>query len=295
MIPLLVSIILGFLCFIFVANLYQVRLPRAPEIEKRLESIKKSNDEPNNAIISDFITMGTEFKFGFLGKYLKNFKPAEFLKDQLYYAGLDIQVDVFILILAAFIPFVIVKFLIMKRTNLFTQQFPEALDLLSGSLRAGHSLYSAFDVIVKEMPAPINQVFKNTVDEIAFGIDTKDAILSLTRVMPFSMDLKFFTTAVLLQREVGGNLARILDGLSVTIRERFKMLGQLRAQTSQSKFSGVILTLVPPLIAVILFFISPGYMDPLLHTTQGNIALGAAIGMVFLGIFCIIKILSIEI
>ena len=65
MIPLLVSIILGFLCFIFVANLYQVRLPRAPEIEKRLESIKKSNDEPNNAIISDFITMGTEFKFGF--------------------------------------------------------------------------------------------------------------------------------------------------------------------------------------------------------------------------------------
>ena len=112
MIPLLVSIILGFLCFIFVANLYQVRLPRAPEIEKRLESIKKSNDEPNNAIISDFITMGTEFKFGFLGKYLKNFKPAEFLKDQLYYAGLDIQVDVFILIsaLCAFPFFLIAAF-----------------------------------------------------------------------------------------------------------------------------------------------------------------------------------------
>lgn len=319
MIPLLVSIILGFLCFLFVANIYQVRMPRAPEIEKRLENIKKSGDEPDNVIISDFITMGTEFKFGFLGKYLKNFKPAEFLKDQLYYAGLDIQVDVFILvsvicalpffliaalttpycvllgILAAFIPFVIVKFLIMKRTNLFTQQFPEALDLLSSSLRAGHSLYSAFDVIVREMPAPINQVFKNTVDEIAFGIDAKDAIQSLTRVMPFSMDLKFFTTAVLLQREVGGNLARILDGLSVTIRERFKMLGQLKAQTSQSKFSGIILTLVPPLIAVILFFISPGYMDPLLHTPQGNIALGTAIGMVILGIFCIVKILSIEI
>ena len=85
------------------------------------------------------------------------------------------------------------------------------------------------------MPAPINQVFKNTVDEIAFGIDTKDAILSLTRVMPFSMDLKFLQRQYFLQREVGGNLARILDGLSVTIRERFKMLGQLRAQTSQSK------------------------------------------------------------
>lgn len=317
--PLLVSIVLGFLCFVFFANLYQVRIPRAPEIEKRLENIKKTGIEQENAAISDFITMGTEFKFGFLGKYLKNFKPAEFLKDQLYYAGLDIQVDVFLLIsavcalpffliaafttpycallgiLAATIPFTVVKFLIMKRTNLFNRQFPEALDLLSSSLRAGHSLYSAFDVIVKEMPSPINQVFKNTVDEIAFGIDTKDAIMSLTKTMPFSMDLKFFTTAVLLQREVGGNLARILDGLSVTIRERFKMLGQLKAQTAQSKFSGIILTLVPPLIAVILFFISPGYMDPLLHTTQGNIALSSAIGMVILGIYCIIKILSIEI
>ena len=178
----------------------------------------------------------------------------------------------------------------MKRTNLFTQQFPEALDLLSSSLRAGHSLYSAFDVIVKEMPAPINQVFKNTVDEISFGIDTKDAIMSLTRVMPFSMDLKFFTTAVLLQREVGGNLAKVLDGLSVTIRERFKMLGQLKAQTSQSKFSGIILTLVPPLIALVLFFISPGYMDPLLHTPEGNIAVAVAVGLLILGIYCIVKI-----
>ncbi len=317
--PLLVSIILGFLCFVFIANLYQVRIPRAPEIEKRLENIKKTGGEQENAVVSDFITIGNEFKFGFLGKYLKNFKPAEFLKDQLYYAGLDIQVDVFILIsavcalpffliaafttpycallgiFAAAVPFTIVKFLIMKRTNLFNKQFPEALDLLSSSLRAGHSLYTAFDVIVKEMPPPINQVFKNTVDEIAFGIDTKDAIMSLTKTMPFSMDLKFFTTAVLLQREVGGNLARILDGLSITIRERFKMLGQLKAQTAQSKFSGIILTLVPPLIAVILFFISPGYMDPLLHTTQGNIALWGAIGLMILGIYCIVRILSIEI
>ncbi len=319
MMPLLVSIILGFLCFVLVANLYKVRMPRAPEIEKRLEIIKKSGEGPDNAIISDFITIGNEFKFGFLGKYLKDFKPAEFLKDQLYYAGLDIQVDVFLLVsaicalpffliavfttpycillglFASSVPFIIVKFLIMKRTNLFTQQFPEALDLLSSSLRAGHSLYSAFDVIVKEMPSPINQVFKNTVDEIAFGIDTKDAIMSLTKTMPFSMDLKFFTTAVLLQREVGGNLARILDGLSITIRERFKMLGQLKAQTAQSKFSGIILTLVPPLIAVVLFFLSPGYMDPLLHTQQGNIALSVAIGMMIIGIYCIIKILSIEI
>ena len=94
---------------------------------------------------------------------------------------------------------------------------------------------------------------------------------------------------------MGGNLAKILDTLSVTIRERFKTLGQLKAQTSQSKFSGIILTLVPPLIAIILFFISPGYMDPLLHTTQGNIAIAISVTMLSIGIFCIIRILSIEI
>ena len=97
-----VSVILGVLCFIFVANLYQVRIPRSPEIEKRLENIKKSNEQQNNIISPDFITIGNDFKFGFLGKYLKNLKPAEYLKDQLYYAGLDIQVDVFILISALF-------------------------------------------------------------------------------------------------------------------------------------------------------------------------------------------------
>lgn len=315
----LVSVLLGFLCFIFVANLYQVRIPRSPEIEKRLENIKKNTNEQTNLINPDFIAMGNEFRFGFLGRYLKDFKPAEYLKNQLYYADLNMQVDVFILIsvmhflpflliaalttpyfiilgfLSSLIPFVFVKFRIMKRTNLFTQQFPEALDMLSSSLRAGHSLHGAFDVIVKEMPSPISQVFKNAVDEISFGVDTKDAILSLNKVMPFSMDLKFFTTAVILQREVGGNLAKVLDSLSITIRERFKMLGRLKAQTSQSKFSGIILTLVPPLIALILFFISPDYMDPLLNTPQGNIAIAVAAGLLCIGIFCIVKILSIEI
>ncbi len=319
MISFLVSVLLGFLCFIFVANLYQVRIPRSPEIEKRLENIKKNVGDQTNIINPDFIAMGNDFRFGFLGKYLKDFKPAEYLKNQLYYAGLNMQVDVFILIsamhclpffliavfttpyfiilgfLSSLLPFVFVRFRIMKRTNLFTQQFPEALDMLSSSLRAGHSLYGAFDIIVKEMPSPISQVFKSAVDEISFGIDTKDAILSLNKVMPFSMDLKFFTTAVILQREVGGNLAKVLDSLSITIRERFKMLGQLKAQTSQSKFSGIVLTLVPPLIALILFFISPDYMDPLLNTPQGNIAIAVAAGMLCIGIFCIVKILSIEI
>lgn len=319
MIALIVAIALGFLCFIFVANIYQVRFPSEPEIQRRLENIKKSIQTSEAIIMPEFDTLNQDFKFRLLAKYLKNFKLVEYIKTELSKAGVDIQVDSFIIIsafccapllilsvfltpvlipmafLCGLIPFGVLKYLIAKRAKLFTQQFPDALDLLSNSLRAGHSLYSGFEVIVNEMPKPLSQVFKNTVDEIAFGIDTKDAILSLNRMMPSSMDLKFFTTAVLLQREVGGNLAKILDNLSKTIRERFKILGQLKAQTSQARFSGVILTLVPPIIAVVLFILSPDYMEPLLSTKDGNAALAIAFCLLVTGILCINKIISIEI
>ena len=109
------------------------------------------------------------------------------------------------------------------------------------------------------------------------------------------MDLKFFITAVILQREVGGNLAKILDGLSYTIRERFKMAGQLKAQTAQARFSGFMLVCVPPIIAGILFVLSPDYMSPLLNTQQGNSALLLALTLLLLGVYMIKKIVTIEI
>lgn len=113
--------------------------------------------------------------------------------------------------------------------------------------------------------------------------------------MPDNIDLKFFITAVILQREVGGNLAKILDGLSITIRERFKMAGQLKAQTAQARFSGFMLICVPPAIAGILFVLSPDYMQPLLNTQQGNSALLLSVVLLILGVYMINKIITIEI
>ena len=142
---------------------------------------------------------------------------------------------------------------------------------------------------------PISGVFKTAIDELAVGSDAKQAILSLSKTVPNNMDLKFFITAVILQREVGGNLAKILDGLSYTIRERFKMAGQLKAQTAQARFSGFMLVCVPPIIAGILFVLSPDYMSPLLNTQQGNSALLLALTLLLLGVYMIKKIVTIEI
>lgn len=177
---------------------------------------------------------------------------------------------------------------------MFTQQFPDALNMISSSLRAGHPLLASFETVVQEMPKPVSTVFKTPVDEISLGIDVKEALNSMVKLIPDSLDLKFFVTAVLIQRDVGGNLAELLDGLSTTIRERFKLLGQLKAQTAQTRFSGIILSVMPPLVGGGIFLLSPEYMEPLLKTQQGNLALLGAVFLTLLGLYSINKITNIE-
>jgi tight adherence protein B len=104
------------------------------------------------------------------------------------------------------------------------------------------------------MPKPTNEIFKGTLDELMLGVDMKDALGYLARAMPNNMDLRFFITSVVLQREIGGNLARILDVLSETIRERFKLMGKLHAQTAQARLSGIILSIIPPIICAVLLY-----------------------------------------
>ena len=244
---------------------------------------------------------------------------ADKIKNDIMLAGVDMQIDTFIILslmcivpfaavilvttpkllplslVGFFIPYNVLKVKTSLRNAAFARQLPDTLDLLANSLRAGHSIYSAFEVITKDMSMPISGVFKAALDELAVGSDAKQAILSLSKTIPNNMDLKFFITAVILQREVGGNLAKILDGLSITIRERFKMAGQLKAQTAQARFSGLMLICVPPIIAGILFVLSPDYMQPLLNTQQGNSALLLALTFLILGVYMIKKIVTIEI
>jgi tight adherence protein B len=249
---------------------------------------------------------------------LRQFHFSEKIKNALFLANSKLQVDTFLFIslflgiiflgliyfvspiysilglFASFIPAIMLRVQINKRFHLFTQQFPDALNMISSSLRAGHPLLASFETVVQEMPQPVSTVFKTAVDEISLGIDAKTAMNSMINIIPASLDLKFFVTAVLIQREVGGNLAELLDGLSITIRERFKLLGQLKAQTAQTRFSGLILSLMPPLVGGTIFILNPEYMEPLLKTQQGNIALLFAVFLTLLGLYFINKITDIE-
>ena len=315
------SVLLGFLSFLLLVNLFSIRIPKQFALQKRLEEIKEKNTNKKTLNYKDdeFSFLYNNFRYKVFAQRFAGFKLTEKIKNEIMLSGVNMQVDTFIILsvmcvvpiavilllttpkllpislLGLFIPLNVLKIKTSMRNAAFAKQLPDTLDLLSNSLRAGHSIYSAFEVITKEMPMPISGVFKTAIDELAVGSDAKQAILSLSKTVPNNMDLKFFITAVILQREVGGNLAKILDGLSYTIRERFKMAGQLKAQTAQARFSGFMLVCVPPIIAGILFVLSPDYMSPLLNTQQGNSALLLALTLLLLGVYMIKKIVTIEI
>lgn len=318
---LLASLLLGFLTFLFIVNIFSIRMPNHIQLQNRLEKIKnrrvaKAASKKTDAELS---FLYSNFRYKIFAKKLNNLRFTEKIKSLISLAGVNMEVDTFIIIsimctlpfvvifamtvpkllpvsiIGAFIPYSMLKANTTKRNENFAKQLPDALDLISSSLRAGHSIYSAFEVVTKEMSMPISGIFKTALDEIAVGSDSKLAITSLSKTMPDSIDLKFFITAVILQREVGGNLAKILDGLAYTIRERFKMAGQLKAQTAQARFSGIMLVCVPPIIAVILFVLSPDYMKPLLDTDQGNTALLLSISLLLTGVYMIKRIMTIEI
>ena len=317
---LTVSLVLGFLSFVLLFNLLSRKIPKHLAGQKRLESLKDASRKSRGETQAGELTfLYNNFRYKFFAKYFGGFKLVDKIENQIALSGVNMEVDTFIILsimctfpfivvsfltslvvlpvslVGLFLPFGVLKYKENARYTAFARQLPDTLDLLSNSLRAGHSIYSAFEVITKDMPMPIAGVFKSALDELAVGSDFKSAILSLSKTVPDNMDLKFFITAVVLQRDVGGNLAKILDGLSITIRERFKIAGQLRAQTAQARFSGFMLICVPPIIASILFVLSPDYMQPLLETQQGNMALSFSVILLILGMFAIKRIITIEI
>lgn len=308
------------LTYVSVINICKYFHVDEKEVVQRLVAVKNHDFRGNlPSVNNNFALTKSHFQFKIFSKIFKNIKFADHIKSLLDQADIPWQVDTFIILsilLGAiplifalvlfpaiailcpaflFAPLIYIKVKIKKRTTLFTQQLPDALDLLCNALRAGHSLFSAFEIIVNEMPNPINKVFKILTDEIALGIDAKDAMRSLQETVPGSVDLRFFTTVVILQREIGGNLIKLLEILAATIRERFKMIGQLKAQTMQAKLSGVIVSVIPPIISVVLFIMAPEYMNYLINHVWGKIALGASIVLMIIGFIIINKITDIDI
>ena len=178
--------------------------------------------------------------------------------------------------------------------NKFEEHFPEALDLLGRAVRAGHAFTTGMEMIGKETSEPIAGEFRKTFDEQNFGIPLRDALLNLTERVPL-IDVRFFVTALLVQRETGGNLAEILDGLSRVIRERFRLYREVRVKTAQGKLTAGILIALPPVMMCLLGVINPAYMRVLFRGSRGVIALAIAAVSQFIGSAIIWKIIHIEV
>ncbi len=192
------------------------------------------------------------------------------------------------------VPFLVLKMKRTKRMRLFEEQFPEGLDLISRALKAGHAFATGLKMVADEMPDPVGPEFRKTFDEQNFGLPMKDSLDNLSFRIPL-LDVRFFATAVLIQRETGGNLSEILENLAHVVRERFKILRQVRVYTAHGRFTGYVLLALPAVLAIALSFINPEHMELLFKERLGQQMLIGALVMQAMGFMWIKHVIKIEV
>jgi tight adherence protein B len=197
-------------------------------------------------------------------------------------------------IAAAVIPFVHVWWKRRKRFDAFLEHLPDALDLMSRGLSAGHAFSEALHMVSAEMPEPVASEFRKTYEEQNLGLSLKLALENLTQRMPL-LDLRMCVTAVLIQRETGGNLAEILEKVAYTIRERFRIMGDLKTLTTSSRMSAWLLCGLPIFVTIVITGMNPDYMSVLWKDPRGHYLIAAAMILQVTGMLIVRKILDIKI
>jgi tight adherence protein B len=193
----------------------------------------------------------------------------------------------------ASLPIVFVRWKRTRRFRTFEEQFPEAIELLARALRAGHAFPTGVLMVADEMPDPMGPEFRLLYDRQNFGMSLSDALKDLAARVPI-LDARFFTTAVLTQRETGGNLSEILDNLAAVIRDRFKVKRQVRAVTAHGRISGWVLTALPPGLALLLTVVSPSFIAPMFTDPIGIAMLTAGCALQLVGTLVIRKLVNIR-
>jgi len=194
----------------------------------------------------------------------------------------------------AILPFFYLSFARKRRLSKFGRQMPEALELLGRSLRAGHSLANGFGLVGSEMEAPLATEFRRVFEEQNFGIPLEEALESLSERVP-NMDLRFFATAVILQRSTGGDLSEILDKIGHLIRERLQILGQVQALTGEGRLSGIVLLAMPPVLFLVMLRLNKDYVMQLFQDELGHYMIALAIVTQIIGALVIKKIITIKV
>lgn len=194
----------------------------------------------------------------------------------------------------ALLPYLYVRRKRTQRFRRFEEQLPDAVDLVGRALRAGHPLSAGFRMVAEEAGEPVAGEFRQVFEEQRFGLPFEESMSALVDRIPL-VDIRILITAVLVQREVGGNLAEILDKISYIIRQRFTIRRQLRVITAEGRMSMWVLLALPPGMALIIFTLNPGYILTLLRDPIGHWMIGASVVMSVIGGLWIRKIVNIEI
>lgn len=198
------------------------------------------------------------------------------------------------IVMGGLMPYSYASYMRGRRFRKFEELFPEAIDTLTRAVRAGHAFTTALELIANELSEPIASEFRKLFEEQKFGLPVRDALLNLTERVPL-VDVKFFVTAVMLQRETGGNLAEILDNLSYMIRERFKIMRQVRVYTAQGRLTMMLLMGMPPIIVACMLVMNPDFIRPLFADPIGHTLIVAGITLQTIGYFVIRKIIRIQV
>ncbi|MEK7317270.1 MAG: type II secretion system F family protein [Candidatus Eisenbacteria bacterium] len=257
----------------------------------------------------------------FLDSFLRSLSFARRLELLLYQAGSNMRVATFLLVVAAaalvgylagyivftrllhafvfgalggFAPVFVLMQKKSARMRAFAEEFPDALDLLVSALRAGISFSSALQIVADESPEPVRSEFAIVVEEQALGLDLREALTNMANRVD-SLDLKFFVTAVVLQRDTGGNLTEVLENTSKLIRDRFRILGDIMTFTAQGRLTGLILTCLPLGLGIFMAMVAPDYFHKMWDHSTGKAILGFAVVMQILGGLAIRKIVDIKV
>lgn len=221
--------------------------------------------------------------------------------------GLGIGFGAALLIIARFLPLAVLGAVVggylpifylkrkaQRRSDAFEASLPEAIDLLGRAIRAGHPLSAGFKMVAEELKDPISTEFQRTFEEQRFGLPFDDAIIAMADRVAL-IDVRILVTAILIQREVGGNLAEVLDNLATVIRARFTIRRQLRVYTAQGRFSGYTLAVLPIIVGFLIYALNPDYMKLLFTHPIGKLLVFLAVVMQIVGFLWIRKIINIEI
>ncbi|MGA7630909.1 MAG: type II secretion system F family protein [Terriglobales bacterium] len=317
-IAILVFIVVTLAVFVAV-SLFDERKSQARVLRNRLSTVQEPTGEatPNVALLRDEVLS----RIPAFDSFLRRSDRVSALQKVLAQGHVDVRAGNFLMLCAAsslllavvayfaggnilfawagvvlgfFLPYAYASHMRKKRFQKFEEKFPEAIDTLARAVRAGHAFTTAIEMIANEVSEPVAGEFRQLFEEQKFGLPVRDALLNLADRIPL-VDVKFFVTAVMLQRETGGNLAEILDNLSYVIRERFKILRQVRVHTAQGRLTMVLLMALPPTVVVVMYVLNRGFIMPLFIDPIGHALIVAGITMQTLGYFFIRRIIRIQV